>query len=125
MSGSDLLLDTNAFIYFFEGRQSIARLLAQAPLVYYSPISEIELLSASQLSQAEIRQIKSFLSLCDRIDLSPEVVAQAVHIRRDYKQRIPDAIIAASALVVGVPLVTADQDFQKIKALSLITDILT
>ncbi len=125
MSGSSLLLDTNAFIYFFEGRQSVARLVAQAPTICFSPISEIELLSSAQLSQSEILQIKAFLALCERIDLTSEVVALTIRIRREYKLKIPDAIVAASALVAGVPLVTADAEFKKIEALNLITDILT
>jgi len=125
MSGSSLLLDTNAFISFFEGRQSVARLVAQAPVIGYSPISEIELLSSAQLSQGEILQIKAFLALCERIDLTSEVVALTIRIRREYKLKIPDAIVAASALVAGVPLVTADVEFKKIEALNLITDILT
>jgi len=45
-------------------------------------------------------------------------------LRRLYKQKIPDAIIAASAVAVTVPLVTADRGFQKIESLHLITDIL-
>ncbi|MBK8989388.1 MAG: type II toxin-antitoxin system VapC family toxin [Chloroflexi bacterium] len=125
MSGSSLLLDTNAFIYFFEGRRSVTQLVAQAPIVYYCPISEIELLSSSRLSQPEILQIKAFLALCERIDLSSEVVALTIRIRREYKQKIPDAIVAASALFAGVPLVTADADFKNIDVLNLITDILS
>lgn len=124
MSGSNLLLDTNAFIYFFEGRRRIADLVAQTNIIYYSPISEIELLSASHLSQTEIGQIKQFLFMCVRVEISPDVVAQTIQIRRLYKQKIPDAIIAASAVIVNVPLVTADTGFQKVESLHLITDIL-
>ncbi|MCB8985056.1 MAG: PIN domain-containing protein [Ardenticatenaceae bacterium] len=68
---------------------------------------------------------KRFLALCERIDLTSEVVALTIRIRREYKLKIPDAIVAASALVAGVPLVTADAEFKKIEALNLITDILT
>lgn len=60
MSGNNFLLDTNAFTYFFGGRQRLTELVAQANLIYYSPISEIELLSAPHLSQKEIEQIKAF-----------------------------------------------------------------
>ncbi len=56
--------------------------------------------------------------------MSPDVIAQTIQIRRLYKQKIPDAIIAASAIVVNVPLVMADIDFQKVESLQLITDIL-
>ncbi len=124
VSGSNLLLDTNAFIHFFEGRQRITDLITEANTIYYSPISEIELLSASHLSATQIGQIKQFLSMCDRVEISPDVVAHTIQIRRLYNQKIPDAIIAASAVVVNSPLVTADADFQKVESLQLIGDIL-
>lgn len=63
MSGSKIFLDTNAFIYFFEGREKIKTLVLEASEIYYSPISEVELLSAAHLNDAEIKQIKSFLLL--------------------------------------------------------------
>jgi predicted nucleic acid-binding protein len=54
MSGNKLFLDTNAFIYFFEGRNKVTELVVQTPEIYYSVISEIELLSAKHLTENEI-----------------------------------------------------------------------
>lgn len=125
MNGDNIFLDTNAFIYFFEGRSKVTDLVAQAPAVYFSVISEIELLSAGHLTEPETGQIKEFLSLCQRIDLAPEVVEQTVAIRRTYQFKIPDAIIAASALSLNIPLISADTDFRKVNDLVLISDILT
>lgn len=125
MNGNNLLLDTNAIIYFLEGRQTIKALIAQAPTVYFSPISEIELLSAPWLDNTQRDQIHAFLSLCERIDLTAPVVEQAIRIRRQHQRKIPDAIIAASAIVLNIPLVTADKDFQNIESLTTIADILS
>jgi predicted nucleic acid-binding protein len=122
---SNLLFDTNAFIYFFSGGKAIRALVEQTPIIYYSLISEIELLSAPHLTDADMAHIKAFLAMCEPIPLIPEVVAGTVRVRRQYNVRVPDAIIAASALHLNVPLVSADTGFQKIEALSLIADILT
>ena len=125
VSGDKILLDTNAFIYFFEGRSKITNLVVKTPVIYFSVISEIELLSAPHLTEDEIVQIKTFLSLCQRVDLTSEIIDQTVSVRRKYRFKIPDAIIAASVLSLNIPLVSADMDFQKVEGLNLIWDILT
>lgn len=124
VSGDKIFLDTNAFIYFFEGRSKITELVVQTPALYFSAISEIELLSASHLSEGETEQIKEFLSLCQRIELTPEIIEQTIILRRQHHFKIPDAIIAASALSLNIPLVSADTDFLKVPELTLISDIL-
>lgn len=124
MNGNRILLDTNAFIYFFEGRSNITNLVVNTPEIYYSAISEIELLSATHLTQKEIDLIKDFLSLCHRVELTSEIIERTVTIRRQCHLKIPDAIIAASAFHLEVPLVSADTGFQKVTGLTLISDIL-
>ena len=39
----------------------------------------------------------------------------AVDLRLRYKLKIPDAIIAATAIHLGIPLITADKTFGKLK----------
>lgn len=124
VSGNKILLDTNAFIYFFEGRPKIKRLIVQTPEIYFSPITEIELLSTTRLTSTEIKSIKEFLALCQKVDLSTAIVDQTIAIRQKYSFKIPDAIIAASALHLNMPLVSADAEFAKITNLHLIADIL-
>lgn len=124
MSGSKILLDTNAFIYFFEGRVNITNLVVSTPEIYFSAISEIELLSADGLTQGEIDSIKDFLSLCKRVELTPAIIEQTISIRRQYRFKVPDAVIAASAIVLEIPLVSADAHFRDIAEIDLISDIL-
>ena len=124
MSGSKILLDTNAFIYFFEGRGKITNLVVSTPEIYFSAISEIELLSADRLGESEIDSIKAFLALCHQVELAPAIIEQTIRIRRQYHFKIPDAIIAASAIALEMPLVSADTHFKKIAELSLVSDIL-
>jgi predicted nucleic acid-binding protein len=125
VNGHKILLDTNAFIYFFEGRSKITDLVVNTPEIYFSAISEIELLSAAHLTQSDIDSIKAFLSLCHRVELTSEIIDQTITLRRQYHFKIPDAIIAASALYLQAPLVSADTEFQKIASLAWISDILT
>ncbi len=39
----------------------------------------------------------------------------AVDLRLRYKLKLPDAIIAATAAHLGIPLITADKSFAKLK----------
>jgi len=125
VNGNKILLDTNAFIYFFEGRSTITDLVVNTPEIYFSAISEIELLSATHLTPNEIDSIKAFLLLCQRVELTTDIIDQTIMIRRQYRFKVPDAIIAASALHLKIPLVSADTDFQKVTGLTLISNILT
>ena len=55
------------------------------------------------------------------IDLEQEVKHMAISIRRVYKTKLPDAIIAATAIAYNTTLITHNRtDFKKIKGLTLI-----
>lgn len=56
MSGSNLLLDTNIILYFLSGDETLSSILEENQL-YISVISEMELLSFSQLSENELQKI--------------------------------------------------------------------
>ncbi|WP_434981603.1 PIN domain-containing protein [Daejeonia sp. YH14] len=45
---------------------------------------------------------------------------QTIRLKRKYNIKLPDAIIASTSLVYGIPLVTADKGFSKIEELDLI-----
>ncbi|HNS40836.1 MAG: type II toxin-antitoxin system VapC family toxin [Anaerolineae bacterium] len=124
MNGEPILLDTNAFIYFFEGRAKVAEYILLAETIYYSVISEIELLSASQLTAQDIATIGEFLNRCQRVDLTPAIVERAITLRKEYRLKTPDAIIASSALSLDVILITADKRMNRIAGLHTLTDIL-
>ncbi len=81
--------------------------------------------SFPHLTQAEITQIKTFLLLCQPIELTSDVIEKTIAIRREYRFKTPDAIIAASALSLNIPLVSADTDFEKAVGLALVSDILS
>lgn len=40
---------------------------------------------------------------------------EAIRLRKTYRLKIPDAIVAATALTQQLPLLTADTDFERIK----------
>lgn len=117
MNGIDFLADTNALIYLLNGNQCMSMYLEKC--LAFSVISEMELLSFHGISENEEIFIKSFLKDCYRIFLSEEVKEKAIEIRKMYKIKLPDAIVAASAIVNNLSLLTADKDFLQIEELNL------
>ena len=72
-----------------------------------------------KITSSEEYSIKSLLSDCKEITLSNEIKEKTIELRKKYKTKLPDAIIAASAIVKGLPLITADKGFNQIKELNL------
>lgn len=119
MSGENYLVDTNTLIHLLDGNDTITEFL-NGKSIFVSFISEMELLSKPSLSTESIRIIKSLIDGCVLVDFNTEIKQSAIKIRRNYKLKIPDAIIAASAGYLGIPLLTFDSDFKKVKSLELL-----
>lgn len=64
--------------------------------------------------------MKKILNQCYIFDCSSEIKELAIQLKQKYKIKLPDAIIAATAIVKQLPFVTADADFKVIKELDLI-----
>ncbi|MBQ1832572.1 MAG: type II toxin-antitoxin system VapC family toxin [Treponema sp.] len=117
MNGTDFLADTNALIYLLDGNPCMVPYLQKK--LAFSVISEMELLSFSGITKSEEEKIKSFLSDCKEISLSDEIKETVIKLRKNYRIKLPDAIIAASALANKIPLITADKGFCQISELCL------
>ena len=117
MSGIDFIADTNAVIYLLEGRECMRGFLDKSLGV--SVISAMELLSYPDISSEEDAKIREFLGDCETFNISEEVKEQTIQIRRTYKTKLPDSIIAATAVCHGVPLITADTGIYKISELKV------
>ncbi|MCB0819069.1 MAG: type II toxin-antitoxin system VapC family toxin [Bacteroidetes bacterium] len=114
----DFLADTNFLIYLHEGNESIKGFLGYDYGI--SVVSEIELLSYKKLSPDHEKKLKRLIQDCFSIDLSPEIKNITIELKKEYSVKLPDAIIAASAIQFGIPLISADKQFRKIKGLDFI-----
>ena len=100
------MLDTNAVLYLLGGRLAEPLEVAQ---YYVSVISEMELLSYPGLTDAAEDQIRSFLQSVTVVPLTPDVKTAAIALRRKHALKLPDAIIAASAIVLDAELLSNDR----------------
>lgn len=67
-----------------------------------------------------MEKIKIFLTSFIEVPFDNEIAEKAAIVRRFYKLPLPDAGIAATALVNNVPLVTYDKSFHKVKEIIVV-----
>jgi len=113
MSGIEFLLDTNMVIGLLKGQAAAIALAEQSGLALdqsaVSQITRMELLGYPQLTDDEDQTIRAFLTNCQVRMLDEQVEAQAIALRRSGSFKLPDAIIAATAITASLRLLTLDQ----------------
>lgn len=121
--GARFLIDSNAIIELLAGRlpaatsawldEAVAR-----QLIAYSVINRIEVLSWPDASPADMAAATEWLAANQELPLSKPVAAATINLRRSYRRKLPDAIIAATALVHQLPVITRNlSDFKAIAGL--------
>ena len=119
MNGNSLLVDTNILLYLLGGDQTLVTLLNEKAL-YISFITQLELLGYKDLTDDQINKIKELISHCIIIDINETIKELTIQIRREYGIKLPDCIIAASAIYLNLPLISADKELDRIKQTDLI-----
>ena len=123
--GTRVLIDTNVVIDFQNGRLPTASsqwLIAQvdAGHGYLSVINRIELLIRPG-SAAEEAALRQFIGSCTELPLDESTIQHTIRLRQQHRVKLPDAIIAATALAHGLPLLTRNvSDFQALSGLAVV-----
>jgi predicted nucleic acid-binding protein len=114
-----IVIDTNIVIKLFSGDKSSQDIIHQKFLLI-SFITEIELLSWPQLSESDYSILSSFLHDCFIIGFSQEIKNEVIHLRKNFAIKLPDAIIAATAITKSLPLFSSDDIFKRIPHLNFV-----
>lgn len=118
--GIKYLWDTNTAIYYLQNQfsptaQRFMDELVKESRATISAISEIELLSWKAPSKKDKDLLISFINDSIVFELERDVKHKAVEIRTLNKVKLPDAIIAATAIVRDLALITRNiSDFKRI-----------
>jgi predicted nucleic acid-binding protein len=112
MTESRFVFDTNAVIFLTTRGNVIPSGLVndldEADL-FISVITEIELFAKPELLPDEEKNLRVFLSnRISIIDLTSEIKKEVIALRRSIKYKLPDCIIAATAVVLNATLITDD-----------------
>lgn len=120
-----LLLDTNVLIYHLKNNLSpelteqLALTIA-AQQAYISFITRIEMLAWKGHTDLSLQQTSDLLIQLPELGINETVITRTVHVRKIHGLKLPDALIAATALVHGLQLVTANTaDFQRVDGLAM------
>jgi predicted nucleic acid-binding protein len=117
MSGDRYLLDTNAVAAILQGDKPLLRLLRDARWIGISIISQIEMLSFTSLSDADRAVLNEFVRRIEVIGLhaqDTDFISLIVRMRQQHHLKLPDAIIAASAIQNTANLVTEDSQLKRV-----------
>ena len=118
MSGNSILADSNIILYLLSGNTLLAHYL-QPRSIFISIISEIEILGFQQLTASQEQRIRRLLASFRIIGLDETVKEETNRLRKDFRLKLPDCIVAATALSLDLPLLTADKQFRVIPSLML------
>lgn len=117
------LLDTNVVIDFCNSKlptNSKNLLISIEPSI--SVITRIELFASAKISEQEKLTLEAFVNISTVYDnINEEIIAKTIAIRQQHNTKLPDAIIAATALVYNLVLISRNtSDFKNIQGLQII-----
>jgi predicted nucleic acid-binding protein len=124
--GIKYIWDTNTAIYFLQqqfpplAEKFIDDLLKEdQPCI--SAITEIELLCWKTATEKDLEVLHNFIRDARVIELENAIKLRTADIRKQHKIKLPDAIIAATALVNDLILITRNtKDFENIPGLATV-----
>jgi predicted nucleic acid-binding protein len=124
--GLKYLWDTNTVIYYLQksfthtGQELMNNIISNnQPAI--SSITEIELLCWKTASADDMVILNNFISDSVIFELEVEIKLKTIEIRKIYNLKVPDAIIAATAILNDLILISNDKrGFSKISSLKLL-----
>ncbi len=106
-----VIVDTSVIINHLNGKYNLEEL--QVSAICYSIISYIEIFAYPHMTKLLETKIERMLQAMIQIDLDIEVAKIAISLRKKYRFKVPDAIIAATAEYLGLPLLSFDLHFER------------
>lgn len=121
----EYLIDTNVIINYMSERFPTKTLDFIDNIIntsfYISIINKIEILGFKNLSLSEEKKFHNLIQASSVIPLHDGIVEETIFIRKKHSIKLPDAIIAASAISTDAILLTSNEnDFTKIGRLKLV-----
>jgi len=114
MNGNSALLDSNILIYLSKNELPFF-VLDQFEALFISVISYMEVLGYRFSNSKEESFVKELVSMFNVRFIDQEIAENVIDIRKQYRIKLPDAIIAATANTDDLCLVTRNiEDFKNI-----------
>ncbi|MEP7323083.1 MAG: type II toxin-antitoxin system VapC family toxin [Saprospiraceae bacterium] len=117
-----VILDTKAVVSLLRNDLNLIKFISEAPSIGISVITQIEFLSFSNLTENDIKLFWKFVERINVFSILASDIAfvnKIIEVRKKYKLKLPDAIIATTAIINQAVLITADGVFNKITGLEI------
>ena len=116
-----MLIDSNIVIYASKPEHAGLRQFIAEHTPAVSAVSYVEVLGYHKLTESERQDLEAFFAAASILPLSDAVLDQAVQLRQHKKMTLGDSLVAATALVHRLTLVTRNtDDFDWIDGLTLL-----
>jgi predicted nucleic acid-binding protein len=116
------LIDTNVLIYYLDGKipsnhfERVSQIFENSFNI--STITKIEVLDWHKITAPERNKIEKFIDSANIFYFDKVIEKRTIEIKQSCKVALPDALIAATALIHDLTLVTRNEsDFKNIKDL--------
>lgn len=122
--GTQYLIDNNAVIDYLSGKLPPKGMTFMNSIINAIPkvsvITKIEVMGYNAPA-TDYQLLSDFINDADVLQLTELVVNQTIELRKQYKTKLPDAILAATALANGLVLISRNlSDFKNITGLEVI-----
>lgn len=116
-----ILLDSNIAIYSVKPDYGNVRQALANYTFSISAISQVEVLGYHNFDPIDKRNLEAMIASMTIYDVDKKVINQAIALKQQKKMSLGDSIIASTALLYGLPLMTRNVgDFAWINGLELI-----
>ncbi|HKI01121.1 MAG TPA: type II toxin-antitoxin system VapC family toxin [Thermoanaerobaculia bacterium] len=105
-----MLLDSNIIIYSAQPENEFLRRLIAEEAPAVSAVSYVEVLGFHRLAEAERRYFGAFFAEARVLPLAQPVLDEAIRLRQARKIKLGDSLVAGTALLHGLTLVTRNVD---------------
>lgn len=120
-----MIVDSNILILFLAGDRFVTERLSFLKAknsLLISAISVTEILSFNKFGPDEKELTEKFLDEnFIAVPFSNEIAKIAAKLRSNYRLKLPDAAIAATAASLNLPLLSRDRSFRQIKEITLLS----
>ena len=118
MNGIKYLLDTNVILGMLKSTPEVLVMVGSASLMAhqcaFSAVTRMELLGYPGMTASEDALIRQRLAQFTYLGISLAIEDKAIELRRTRRVKLPDALIAATALCDGLNLLTMDLGLQAV-----------
>ena len=121
-----LLVDTNVILDLYHRRfspeqEAKIKEILEGEQYAISVVNKIELLGYPELLPDEIAFLTKVIGKATIIPLSDEIAEKAIELKQVKRIKLPDAIIAATAIIYGAKVLTRNtKDFENLPGLTYI-----